>query len=48
MAIMHKYSYPKKPWTNFSSKNGSNFATRDAVDLLSKMLVVDHNERIGT
>jgi casein kinase II subunit alpha len=46
--MLHKCSYQKKPWSNFITQTNENLATKDALDLLSKMLVVDHHERIGT
>lgn len=37
---------PKKPWTWFIKGDNQEFATPDALDLIDKMLVYDHTERI--
>lgn len=39
-------SYPKKPWSKFITQDNSALCKDDAIDLLSKMLVYDHYERI--
>jgi serine/threonine protein kinase len=45
---MQEHSYQKKPWASLVNSSNGRLATKDAIDLLSKMLVVDHNERIST
>ena len=39
-------SYPKKPWNKFITQENKSLCNNDAIDLLSKMLVYDHAERI--
>jgi len=41
-------SYQKKPWASLVNQTNGRLATKEALDLLSKMLIVDHNERITT
>lgn len=38
--------YPQKPWTKFISSDCVNLAHSESVDLLDKMLVYDHSQRI--
>jgi casein kinase II subunit alpha len=40
------YSYPKKPWNKFITNENGNLCPNEAIELLSKMLVYDHAERI--
>lgn len=40
------HSYPQKPWKNFITPENQDLCPPDALDLLSKMLVYDHAERI--
>lgn len=35
--------YQKKPWASLITPGNARLATKEALDLLSKMLVVDHN-----
>lgn len=46
--IMQDHNYQKKPWSSIVNSSNARLATKDALDLLSKMLIVDHNERINT
>ena len=39
-------NYPKKPWSKFINNENQNLCPPEALDLLSKMLVYDHAERI--
>lgn len=39
-------NYPKKPWQKFINQDNSHLCNTEALDLLSKMLVYDHAERI--
>jgi casein kinase II subunit alpha len=39
-------NYPKKPWSKFVNNENQNLCPPEALDLLSKMLVYDHAERI--
>jgi casein kinase II subunit alpha len=39
-------NYPKKPWSKFINNENKNLCPPEALDLLSKMLVYDHAERI--
>ena len=39
-------NYPKKPWTKFINKENKLLVNDDALDLLDKMLIYDHSERI--
>lgn len=39
-------NYPKKPWHKFINNDNSLLCTNEALDLLSKMLIYDHAERI--
>ncbi len=41
-----KYSYPKKPWQKFVTNENGTLCNDEAFDLLSKMLIYDHAERI--
>lgn len=45
---MQDHNYQKKPWASLVNASNSRLATKEAIDLLSKMLVIDHNERIST
>ena len=38
--------YPKRPWTSFVGRDKQGLASADALDLIDKMLVVDHTMRI--
>ena len=38
---------PKKPWTKFITSANQALVTPEALDLLGKMLLVDHDERIN-
>eukprot|EP01022_Parablepharisma_sp_SALTPOND_P000935 TRINITY_DN105289_c0_g1_i1.p1 TRINITY_DN105289_c0_g1~~TRINITY_DN105289_c0_g1_i1.p1 ORF type:complete len:206 (+),score=9.66 TRINITY_DN105289_c0_g1_i1:682-1299(+) len=40
------YRYSKKPFSKFINEDNAAFASKDALDLLSRMLVYDHNARI--
>ena len=40
------YSYSKKPWSKFITPENQALCPPEAIDLLSKMLVYDHAERI--
>jgi len=40
------YSYPKKPWQKFVTNENAPLCNDEAFDLLSKMLIYDHAERI--
>eukprot|EP00461_Guttulinopsis_vulgaris_P001193 UN01193 len=40
-------NYKKKSFTQFINESNSHTARADAVDLLSKLLIVDHNERLS-
>jgi casein kinase II subunit alpha len=37
---------PAKPWSKFIKPENQAYCSEDALDLLSKMLVYDHAERI--
>ncbi len=39
-------SYPKKPWSKFVTSENAALCPDAAIDILSKMLVYDHAERI--
>lgn len=39
-------SHPRKPWSKFIAEENRHLVTPDAVDLLSQMLVYDHQKRI--
>lgn len=39
-------SYPKKNWQKFINNENTELCPPEAIDLLSKMLVFDHAERI--
>lgn len=39
-------TYPKKPWTKFINQENTSLCSNEALDLLSKMLVYDHADRI--
>lgn len=39
-------NHKKKPWTNYVNNQNKHLANADALDLLSKMLVYDHAQRI--
>jgi len=39
-------NFPKKPWQKFITNENMHLCTNDALDLLSKMMVYDHAERI--
>jgi casein kinase II subunit alpha len=41
-------TYTKKPWTKFINEENQNFISDEAIDLIDKMLVMDHGERIST
>eukprot|EP00918_Siedleckia_nematoides_P096306 GHVU01211226.1.p1 GENE.GHVU01211226.1~~GHVU01211226.1.p1 ORF type:complete len:380 (+),score=81.76 GHVU01211226.1:562-1701(+) len=38
--------HPRKPWKNFVTPENGHLATPDAIDLIGKMLVYDHSNRI--
>lgn len=38
--------YTRKPWSKFINADNKHLCNDDAIDLLSKMLVYDHAERI--
>jgi casein kinase II subunit alpha len=40
------FSYPKKQWNKFVTNENSHLCSNEALDLLSKMLVYDHADRI--
>jgi casein kinase II subunit alpha len=40
------FSHPKKPLQKFVNFNNSHLCSADCLDLLSKMLILDHSERI--
>jgi serine/threonine protein kinase len=44
-SILQHSTYQKRPWASFASQR---FATKEAVDLLARMLVVDHSGRISS
>lgn len=44
--IMNEKFRAKRPWTKFVTSANEALVTPDALDLLSKMLVVDHEDRI--
>ena len=46
VVIMQSRRYPKKSWSSFINESNQRLCTKEALDILSKMLVVDHNERI--
>lgn len=46
VTIMQSRRYQKKPWTSYINSSNERLCSKEAIDLLSKMLVVDHNERI--
>lgn len=39
-------SYPKTPLEEFKRPHNSHLCTQEAIDLVSKMLIVDHQKRI--
>ena len=39
-------NYPKKQWQKFINHENSALCSNDALDLLSKMLVYDHADRV--
>jgi casein kinase II subunit alpha len=39
-------SFPKKPWQKFITSENSHLCPNEAIDLLSRMLIYDHAERI--
>ena len=39
-------SYAKKPWSKFITPENKHLCSEEAIDLLSKMLIYDHAERI--
>ena len=39
-------NFPAKPWEKFVNSTNEHLATADALDLLSKVLVVDHQKRL--
>ena len=41
-----QHHHHKKPFTDFITNENKKFVTDDALDLLSKMLVIDHDDRI--
>ena len=43
---MQSRKYAKKSWPSFINESNKRLCTKEALDILSKMLVVDHNERI--
>lgn len=44
--LSNNFSYPKRPWTKFITPDNQALCSNEALDLLSKMLVYDHEERI--
>ena len=44
--IIHEKTRMKKAWSKFINQTNEHLAAPEALDLLSKMLVVDHEERI--
>jgi casein kinase II subunit alpha len=40
------FRHSEKPWHKFKNQKNEQFATSEAIDLLSKMLIYDHNARI--
>ena len=44
--FIYHHSYPKKPWSKFITPDNQALCPPEALDLLSKMLVYDHAERI--
>jgi casein kinase II subunit alpha len=40
------HHFPKKQWSKFITKDNHKLASPEAVDLLDKMLIYDHTERI--
>lgn len=40
------FSYPKKPWQKFNTNENSHLCPPEAIELLSKMLIYDHADRI--
>ena len=46
-ANLGRHSYPQVQWSSFITRYNGHTATRDGLDLLSKMLVWDHRLRIS-
>ena len=44
--LMKGQEFPKQPFTNFITGKNQHMCCPEAIDLLSKMLVYDKNERI--
>lgn len=40
---MKNHSFNKKPWSSLVNQGNDRLATKEALDLLAKMLIVDHN-----
>ena len=45
--IIHEKTRAKKPWSKLVTSSNQHLATSQALDLLGKMLVVDHDQRIN-
>ena len=45
--IFYSYiSFPKKPWQKFINNDNAILCNNEALDLLSKMLIYDHANRV--
>ena len=45
--IIQEKNRPKKPWSKYITSENESLVTNEALDLLQKMLVIDHDERIN-